>query len=1695
MGDTSDLKSVINSSEVSFPRGGATALTPLEVKEISNEATKDVLFETSNATKRTSNFKSEQPNKKSKKKVQKKTKKSSNDIEEDSNTVQIENFNFKNLIPGTSILGQITKIGKLDITLALGDNLSGFIPITSISEEITSQIERFEASEDELDEEISEDEETVGMKPDNSPKFPELKSSFRIGQWLKARVVKSNDDKKKRIQLTAEPELVNESLEDEDLITGNLIQCSVKSIEDHGVIVNTGKPEFSGFISNKEIKNANFNVEDIVTGSLILCSIINEPKNRTITLRPVESSSTSSKNAITSISSIDAVQPGILVNFTVTDVTKNGVIGRVFGLLDATINLAHLRKFDFQKLKHSYAIGNTVKARIIAVLLKGGTKKLIVSQLPDIISFSSKLNTEALEAFPIGYTFDNAKIEGTDPNYLFVSFGHSDIMGQVHNSRINLEKSLDIDYTVGTSHKARVIGFNQIDNLLVLSMEPNVIKSKYLSVHDMPAGELVDGVEIVKVLPESAGIIVKVLNFDAFVPSNHMSDIKLVYPERKFKTGNKVKGRVLKTEGKKLLITLKKSLVNMEDSEVLNSFEKATLGFKTSATVEKFVHNGVVVSFFGNMKAYLPKNEISETFVENAKDYLKIGQTVNAKILGIDEKEKRLVVSLRQSLDLSDSQRNTLSDLQPAKSIVEATVIEKKKDSVIVELKENDLRGVLFYGHLSDGNYEQNRALFKKLPIGEKIDVLVLEKDLKARTVVVSMKPSLIKAAKESRIPAYFKDIKVDDGTIYGYVKSVTNMGLFVSFGGKLTGLVLAKYATDKPDADLSKIFYKYQSVSCRVIRIDDENKRFLLSLKENKRKEESSSEELVNPVDKQMKTVGDYNVGICTKATIKSIKGTQLNVQLADNLQGRIHITQCFNSWSEIKDPAQPLSKFHKNDVVDVKVIGYHDVKNHSYLPITHRKANKTTILELSMLENELKSNGEVSDPLSLRDVQIGSEWLVYINNVAKGYVWVSLTPNIRGRIPFMELSDDASIFEDLDNKLPIGKAIKATVKEIENEYNTATLSSRTTKVKSINDVTIGQKYPARILKVKDTFVLVELGEKVFASSFITDALDNYSHKLENVFHANDYTSATVLAVDKDTEKIAVSLRTSSATDKCINSISDLSVGDVVKGYVKNVANNGVYVALGRSIHALVRVSDLSDSFLKDWKKFFKPHQLVMGKISSCKEEGRILMTLKESEVNGDLNLLKKFDDLEVNDIFEGSVKRITDFGVFVKLDGTVNISGLCHHSEIANKEITDIKSLFGEGDRVKVKILSINAEKKQLSLGMKASYFTSEDDENDDVDMNDAEDIEDEESDAKSDQEDDDENDVMMDIDYNAEDNSDDESEQEDEETSRSKQSGLSTNGFDWTASILDQAEDDYSSSDEEDFTQDKKKQKKGKKYIEDKTADLNTRAPQSVADFERLLIGNPDSSIMWMNYMSFQLQLSEIDKAREIGERALKTINYREEQEKMNIWIALLNLENSFGTDETLDETFKRSCQYMDSLTMHQKLIGIYTLSEKFDNATNLFKTMTKKFGKHVVIWVQYGSYLLDRQLQEETHEVLAKALQVLPKNEHIEVVKKFAQLEFNKGDPEQGRSLFEGLVSDAPKRIDLWNIYIDQEIKQGSKDKVENLFERVLAKKISRKQAKFFFSKWLSFEEEHGTEQGAARVKAKAAEYVQAHQNEN
>lgn len=53
---------------------------------------------------------------------------------------------------------------------------------------------------------------------------------------------------------------------------------------------------------------------------------------------------------------------------------------------------------------------------------------------------------------------------------------------------------------------------------------------------------------------------------------------------------------------------------------------------------------------------------------------------------------------------------------------------------------------------------------------------------------------------------------------------------------------------------------------------------------------------------------------------------------------------------------------------------------------------------------------------------------------------------------------------------------------------------------------------------------------------------------------------------------------------------------------------------------------------------------------------------------------------------------------------------------------------------------------------------------------------------------------------------------------------------------------------------------------------------RQPESADDFDRLVLSSPNSSILWVQYMAFHLQATEIEKARAVAERALKTISFR-------------------------------------------------------------------------------------------------------------------------------------------------------------------------------------------------------------------------
>lgn len=110
--------------------------------------------------------------------------------------------------------------------------------------------------------------------------------------------------------------------------------------------------------------------------------------------------------------------------------------------------------------------------------------------------------------------------------------------------------------------------------------------------------------------------------------------------------------------------------------------------------------------------------------------------------------------------------------------------------------------------------------------------------------------------------------------------------------------------------------------------------------------------------------------------------------------------------------------------------------------------------------------------------------------------------------------------------------------------------------------------------------------------------------------------------------------------------------------------------------------------------------------------------------------------------------------------------------------------------------------------------------------------------------------------------------------------------------------------------------RKEEERLRQIENELADPS-KAPESAEQFERLALANPNSSKIWTQYIAFHLsvrnfcfvfkahihfemfQTAEVEKARIVVKRALESIEIEKIQDKLNIWVAYLNLENMFGT----------------------------------------------------------------------------------------------------------------------------------------------------------------------------------------------------
>ena len=1751
----------IPKEEPAFPRGGASVLTPLEHKQIQIQAKQDVLFEQTTGQKAPKkdfedddedeeNFPPENANgnAKSKGKSKSRQKKAKAGVLPQEKNVRIEGLSYKRLAPGSLVLGQIAQINRYDIALSLPNNLTGFVPITEISDVVSQKVEALAG-----DEEEEEDAE-------RSDSFADLGSMFHVGQYLRAAVVSTETDGvgrakgKRHIALTINPRQANAALSKSDLVVNSMVQAAISSVEDHGWVMDLGLQErgVKGFISSKELGSLGLrnNVEE---GAVVLAMVTGSNANGSIMKLSLDEGKIGNikKGAyLADAPSINAFLPGTTVDCLVSEVTSAGVVGKVMGLLDVTADLVHSGAASSGKdLEKKYTVGSKVKARIICDFPMNEEKKLGISLQDHILYWRTKTSgastdpvhaMDPTEVLPLSTIVEKATVVKVDANGgLFMDLGIKGVRGFAHISKISdtkIETLLESEgpYKVGSSHKARVIGYNALDGLFIVSLNPTVISQPFLRVEDVKVGQVVKGT-IEKMIVSGKGVTGLVITLaegvSGMVNETHFADVKLQHPERKFKEGMSVTARVLSKnpEKRQIRLTLKKTLVN-SDAEPWMNYQALRPGMESPGTLVKILANGAVVSFFAGIGAFLPVSEMSESFIQNPAEHFRPGQVVKVRILSVDAQAQRMTVSCKDAASFGDDKQQALTGLKLG-TFVNGTVSEKTTTGLVVELQPSNLKATLSVDHLTDGSLAKSENAFKKLRIGQTLtDLLVLRKDDIKRQIRLSSKPNLVKATRNGSFLKAFEDAK-EGIEVVGYVNNITSTGVFVQFAGDLSALILKQHLTD--DAQLLPDFglRRDQTLAARILSIDFTQRRFLLTTRSidqgtdggEKTKNASSDLVLSDPVDKSSTSQADFILGKITKVRINSVKDTQVNVQLADGVQGRVDASSVYDDWEDIKDKKHPLKKFQPKEEIKVRILGMHDSRNHRFLPITNR--GKAPVFELTAKQSDLGA-GEL-DILTLDKVAVGTVWTVFVNNVTEDCLWVNLSPNVRGRIRAMDISNELSVVTDLAKHYPPGSALKATVSAVDLGNGRLDLTAKegsSSPPLTLKDLSIGQVLPGRVTKVTDRQLLVQISVQVSGPVHFVDMADDYEKANPWLYRKNQMVRICIKDIDTPNKRIVLSTRPSKVLssslpveDPDLDSISQVKVNDVRRGFIKNVADNGIFVALSSGVTAFVRVANLSDLYLKDWKAGFEVDQLVKGKIVAVDQaSGHVQMSLKQSHLDKDYKPPITFNSVQRGQVVTGKVRKVETFGVFIVIDNSANVSGLCHKSNMADRAAVDPTKLYEEGDVVKAKVLSINQEKRQISFGLKASYFESDGEAtamDEDVVVG-----SDESDESDSDDEDDgvmlgDESDEdMKDIETKDIQGIDEDGIQQDAEEpetpshlGRANMSlatggvGLSAGGFDFTGGIPGFDDATNPSESEADSVTAKKKKRRRAEIKIDRTADLDAIGPESLADFERLLLGRPHDSVLWLSYMAFQVQIGENDRAREIGERALKTIPISEQDEKFNVWVGMLNLEHTYGTEESLDEVFRRACQYNDSQTIHERLISIYIQSGQHRKADDLYQACLKKHKQDPELYYNYAHFLMSTLKEpNRARDVLPRAMQALPATTHLDLTKRFALLEFHSpsGEAERGRTIFETILSQWPKRLDLWNVLIDVEKKEGDKGVVRKVFERVTdAKmKLKKKQANFYFKQWYEYEEKEGDKKGVERVKALAAKDVQRRQEQ-
>ncbi|MCG7343018.1 30S ribosomal protein S1 [Sporosarcina sp. ACRSL] len=241
------------------------------------------------------------------------------------------------------------------------------------------------------------------------------------------------------------------------------------------------------------------------------------------------------------------------------------------------------------------------------------------------------------------------------------------------------------------------------------------------------------------------------------------------------------------------------------------------------------------------------------------------------------------------------------------------------------------------------------------------------------------------------------------------------------------------------------------------------------------------------------------------------------------------------------------------------------------------------------------------------------------------------------------------------------------------------------------------GDRVTGKVTKIEYKSVLVEITGAPFDGVIpISELSSLHIEKASDAVQVGDELELIITKVEDENyvlskRKVDAENAWDSLEEKFNNKVTiETEVKDVVKG--------GLVVDLG--VRGFIPASLVEDHFVESFEDY-KGRTMEFKIVEMDKEKNRLILShravIQEEKANKKEEVL---EELKEGQVLEGTVQRIASFGAFIDIGG---VDGLVHISQLSHEHVEKVSDVLKEGEKVKVKVLSVDRDSERISLSIK--------------------------------------------------------------------------------------------------------------------------------------------------------------------------------------------------------------------------------------------------------------------------------------------------------------------------------------------------------------------------------------------------------